>query len=45
MAEKLPKYKDILAREHKKFKEEMKKEVSDSLLFQLSKGKQDLMHV
>ena len=37
MAEEFQKYKDILAREQKEFKEEMKREVSDSLPSQLSK--------
>ena len=42
IAEEFKKYKDILAREQKGFKEEMKREVSASLPFQLSKEKQDL---
>ena len=45
MMEELKKYKDILAREQKEFKEEMKKEVSASLPYQLSKEKQNLKHV
>ena len=45
MAEELQKYKDILAREQKEFKQDMKREVSASLPFQLSKEKQDLMYV
>ena len=44
MAEELKKYKDILAREQKEFKE-MKREVSASLPSQLSKEKQNLKHV
>ena len=45
MVEELQKYKDILAREQKEFNEEMKREVSASLPSQLSKEKQNLMHV
>ena len=37
--EELKKYKDILAREQKEFKEEMKREVSASLPSQLRKEK------
>ena len=42
VVEELQKYKDILAREQKEFKEEMKREVSASLPSQLSKEKQNL---
>ena len=45
MVEELQKYKDILAREQKEFKEEMKRVVSASLPSQLGKEKQDLKHV
>ena len=45
MTEEPQKYKDILAREKKEFKEEMKKEVSASLPSQLSKEKQNLKYV
>ena len=37
MAEELKKYKDILDREQKEFREEMEREVSASLPFQLVK--------
>ena len=39
MAEELKKYKDILAREQKEFREEMEREVSAFLPFQLVKEK------
>ena len=42
MAEEFQKYKNILAREQKEFREEMEREVSVSLPFQLVKEKQDL---
>ena len=45
MAEELKKYKDILAREQKEFKEEMEREVSAFLPFQLVKEEQDVKHV
>ena len=45
MAEEFQKYKNILAREQKEFREEMEREVSASLPFQLVKEKQDLKHV
>ena len=45
MAEELKKYKDILAREQKEVREEMGREVSAFLPFQLVKEKQDLKQV
>ena len=45
MAEELQKYKDIMARQQREFKEEMKREVSVSLPSQLSKEKQNVKHV
>ena len=45
MAKELQQYKDILAREQKESKEEIKREVSASLPSQISKEKQDLMHM
>ena len=42
MAEEFKKYKDILAREQKEFREEMEREVSAFLPFQLDREKQDL---
>ena len=42
MAEEFQKYKNILAREQKEFREEMEREVSASLHSQLVKEKQDL---
>ena len=42
MAEEFQKFKDILAREQKEFREEMEREVSDFLAFQLVKEKRDL---
>ena len=45
MAEEFKKYKDILAREQKEFREEMKREVSTLLPFQLDKEKWDLKWV
>ena len=38
MAEEFKKYKDILAREQKEFREEMDRDVSTFLPFQLDKG-------
>ena len=45
MAEEFKKYKDILAREQKEFREEMEREVSTFLPFQLVKEKWDLNQV
>ena len=45
MAEEFKKYKDILAREQKEFREEMEREVSAFLPFQLDKEKQNLKQV
>ena len=45
MAEEFKKYKDILAREQKEFREEIEREVSALLPFQLAKEKQDLKGV
>ena len=45
MVEEFKKYKDILAREQKEFREEMEREVSAFLPFQLVKEKQDLKRV
>ena len=45
MVEEFKKYKDILAREQKEFREEMEREVSAFLPFQLVKGKWDLKWV
>ena len=45
MAKELKKYKDILAREQKEFREEMEREVSALLPFQLVKEKWDLKWV
>ena len=45
MAEEFKKYKDILAREQKEFREEMEREVSAFLPFQLVKEKRDLKWV
>ena len=42
MAEEFQKYKNILAREQKEFREEMEREVSASLPFQWVKEWQDL---
>ena len=42
MTEEFQKYKNILAREQKEFREEMEREASASLPFQLVKEKQDL---
>ena len=42
MAEEFKKYKNILAREQKEFREEMEREVSASLPSQLVKERQDL---
>ena len=42
MAEEFRKYKDILAREHKQFREQMEREVSAFLPFQLDREKQYL---
>ena len=42
MAEEFKKYKDILAREQREFREEMEREVRAFLPFQLDKEKQDL---
>ena len=42
MSEELKKYKQILEREWEEFKEQMKKEVSVSLPFQLNKERQNL---
>ena len=41
MAEEFKKYKDILAREHEEFKEEMEREASALLPFQLDNEKQN----
>ena len=45
MAEEFKKYKDILAREQKEFREEVETEVSALLHFQLDKEKQNLKWV
>ena len=45
MVEEFKKYKDILAREQKEFREEMEREVSALLPFQLDKEKQNLKQV
>ena len=45
MAEEFQKYKNILTREQKEFKEEMERGVSVSLPCQLVKEKENLMHV
>ena len=45
MAEEFKKYKDILARERKEFGEEMEREVSTSLPFQLDREQWDLNQV
>ena len=45
MAEELKKYKDILVREQKEFREEMERDVSASLPLQLVKEKQDLRQI
>ena len=45
MAEEFKKYKDILAREQKEFREEMEREVGAFLPFQLVKEKWDLKQV
>ena len=45
MAEEFKKYKDILVMEQKEFKEEMEREVSTLLPFQLDKDKQNLKWV
>ena len=45
MAEEFKKYKDILAREQKEFREEMEREVSAFLPFHLVKEKWDLKQV
>ena len=42
MAEEFKKYKDILAREWKEFREEMEREVSAFLSFQLDREQWDL---
>ena len=45
MAEEFKKYKDILVREQKEFREEMEREVSTFLPFQLDRERQDLNQV
>ena len=45
MVEDFRKYKDILVREQKEFREEMEREVSALLPFQLDKEKQNLKWV
>ena len=45
MVDEFKKYKDILAREQKKFREEMEREVGAFLPFQLVKEKWDLKWV
>ena len=45
MAEEFKKYKNILAWEQKEFREEMEREVSAFLPFQLDREKQDLNQV
>ena len=45
MAEELQKYKDILARERKEFREQMEREVSAFLPFQVDREKQYLNQV
>ena len=45
MVEEFIKYKDILAREQKEFREEKEREVGAFLTFQLVKEKQDLKWV
>ena len=45
MAEEFKKYKDILARKQKEFREEMEREVSAFLSFQLDREQWDLNQV